>query len=89
LALNKSHIAIKNHHCRFSGFVGSSLVSFLKDSGHDVIQLVRNKNISYANCVYWNPELEQIDFSLLEDADAIINLSGENIHSLWTSTKKR
>ena len=78
-----------------SGFVGSSLVLFLKNLGHEVIQLVRkekndiNNNTKNANYIIWDPKLGSIDSSLLEGADAVINLSGENIHGIWTNTKKR
>ena len=78
-----------------SGFVGSSLVSFLTDLDHEVIQLVRkennvseegNKNVSR---VFWNPKSGYVDSNSLEGADVAINLSGENIHGMWTSSKKR
>ncbi len=77
-----------------SGFVGSSLVSFLKDSGHDVTQLVRKENNAHkdsedVNHIFWNPKSGYIDSSSLEGANAVINLSGENIHGMWTSAKKR
>ena len=78
-----------------SGFVGSSLVVFLKNLGHEVIQLVRkekkdvNKDIKKANHIIWDPKLGYIDSNLLEGADAVINLSGENVHGIWTDTKRR
>lgn len=58
-----------------SGLVGSALVSFLQKSGHEVVALKRDKDNLYKlnGC----------------QPDVIINLSGENIASRWTSAKKK
>ena len=69
-------------------------MSFLKDMGHEVIQIVRkeknvDKDTKNTNHIFWDPTSRYLDSSLLEGADAIINLSGENIHSIWTNSKKR
>jgi len=56
-----------------SGFVGSHLIPFLQNCGHTVEKLPRHAT----------------DKSLLEGADALINLSGESIVTgLWTAAKK-
>lgn len=71
-----------------SGFVGSSLVSFLEASGYKVVCLVR-KGANTPKQIFWNPRDQHVDISKLEGFDSFINLSGENIASgYWTEHKK-
>lgn len=78
-----------------SGFIGSSLVSFLTLKGYHVCRLVRD------NCtvrrspspssheILWDPQKGVIDSASLEGIDAIINLAGENITGKrWTRERK-
>lgn len=68
-----------------SGFIGSHLVSFLKEKGHELILLsTRPKPDTHI----WNPEQKKIDPSILEGSDVVINLCGENIFGRWTDEKK-
>lgn len=66
---------------------------FLKDSGHEIVQLVRRENndndAKEVNHIFWDPKSGHIDSHSLEGADAVINLAGENIHGIWTSNKRR
>ena len=66
---------------------------FLKDSGHQIIQLVRRENndndSKETDRIFWDPRSGGIDSHSLEGADAVINLAGENIHGIWTSNKRQ
>ncbi|MFC1744642.1 TIGR01777 family oxidoreductase [Candidatus Riflebacteria bacterium] len=70
-----------------SGFLGSALVPFLQDNGMSVEKLLRG---SAGNTKYiWDPAKGKLDKELLQDFEAIIHLSGENLTSgLWTEYKK-
>jgi uncharacterized protein len=73
-----------------TGFVGSFLAPFLKERGHIVFQLVRQKNLLTEDRIFWNPETGAIDPKHLEGFDAVINLAGENIFSgRWTEERKK
>ena len=73
-----------------SGFIGSSLSSYLKDAGHDVSPLVRKKPDISANEIYWNPFAEEIDKDNLEGHDAVVNLAGKNLsEERWTKRTKQ
>jgi uncharacterized protein (TIGR01777 family) len=67
------------------GLLGSALVPFLQNSGHQVERLVRREGWG----IQWDPESGFIDRSGLEDFDAVIHLAGENLSSgVWTAKKK-
>ncbi len=73
-----------------SGLVGSALVPFLTTGGHRVTRLVRRRPVEGRNESYWDPYKKIIDKDLINGADAVIHLSGENIGSgLWTEKKKK
>ena len=71
-----------------TGFIGSALTPILRAQGNEVMRLVRRKNSTSCCDVYWNPDKKILDSSVFTDADAIIHLSGENIASRWTRSKK-
>lgn len=68
-----------------SGFIGTHLASHLEGEGHTVVQLSRNP--AKPGIHYWDPEKRQIDPSVLEGAEVVINLSGESILGRWTPQK--
>lgn len=71
-----------------SGLVGTALVSFLTEKGHDVQRLVR-KNPK-GNDIKWDPDALQVDRAPFERADIVINLAGDNVASgYWTQFKKK
>ncbi len=71
-----------------TGLVGEALVAYLTSQGHTIKRLVRHD--PSPNDIPWNPEEGLLDPSDLENSDALINLSGENISSgRWTADKKR
>ncbi|PYR98439.1 MAG: TIGR01777 family protein [Acidobacteria bacterium] len=64
-----------------TGLVGSALIPFLTEGGHQTFQLRRPN--------HWNPANGTIDRSTLEGMDAIVHLAGENIaDGRWTAAKK-
>lgn len=71
-----------------SGLIGSSLVPYFINGGHNVIRLVRKRTILNNNEVHWEPTRKEIDASKLEGYDAVVHLSGENVFGVWTSKKK-
>ena len=44
-----------------------------------------SKNLSFFK---WNPKRQTVDYDSINDVDVVINLAGENIFGLWTSSKK-
>lgn len=67
-----------------SGFIGSSLVPFLKEKGYELVLLSRNPK---GEEHFWDPEKGEIDRTLLQNSDVIINLSGESILGRWNAKK--
>jgi uncharacterized protein len=68
-----------------TGFIGSHLVSYFDRRGDELILLSRNPKDSRMHL--WNPDQNQLDPTLLEGADVVINLCGENIFGRWTKNK--
>lgn len=66
-----------------SGFIGSHLVSFFEQRGHELILLSRKPTAAH----YWNPEAHELDPSILEGAEVVINLCGENVYGRWNQKK--
>jgi uncharacterized protein len=73
-----------------SGMLGSALIPLLKARGHTITRLVRSRQQSGEEAVYWNPATQEIDAARLEGFDAVIHLAGENIGThRWTDERKR
>jgi uncharacterized protein len=70
-----------------TGLVGSSLVPFLKNLGHQVSILTRNPRAE--NHLKWDPIKQTIDREALAQFDTIIHLAGENVGGLWTKKYKQ
>jgi uncharacterized protein (TIGR01777 family) len=60
-----------------SGLIGTQLVTSLKSSGHEVVQLVRRA--AAAGQIMWDPKSGKLDPASLEGCDAVIHLSGAGI----------
>ena len=60
-----------------SGLIGTQLVTTLKSSGHEVVQLVRRS--AAAGQIMWDPKSGKLDPASLEGCDAVIHLSGAGI----------
>ncbi|QIX27048.1 TIGR01777 family protein [Nocardioides sp. JQ2195] len=58
-----------------SGFLGTNLVTALQDRGHHVTRLVR-REASAADESAWDPYAGEVDQSVIDAADVVINLAG-------------
>lgn len=73
-----------------SGLIGSAISCALSSTGYDVVKLVRDPRSDHENTVFWDPYAGILDRSVLENAEALIHLSGANIASgRWTDKRKR
>jgi len=72
-----------------SGFLGSRLIPHLRDAGHETVQLVRREPAD-ASQRRWNPAAGVLDRGIVDDVDAVINLTGANVGGhRWTAAYKR
>lgn len=72
-----------------TGFIGSHLIPFLENKGHEIYSLVLG-NDSSEDKIKWNPLKGSIDRDKIPQIDAVINLAGANIASgRWTRKKKQ
>ena len=72
-----------------TGLIGSALVSFLAEHGHEVKRLVRTELVSGEDEIHWSPDSGSIDKAGLEGLDAVVQLAGENLAAgRWTAKKK-
>ena len=62
-----------------SGAIGTTLVSFLKTCGHEVIRLVRDPGDRSEDALFWNPYKNILDMDAVGPVDAVINLNGVDI----------
>jgi uncharacterized protein len=69
-----------------TGFIGSHLVAYFKNRGYEVLILSRKPESS--NSYFWDPYKQEMDITILEGSDCVINLAGENIQGRWTEKKK-
>jgi uncharacterized protein (TIGR01777 family) len=71
-----------------SGLIGSAAVESFRNSGHEVIRLVRSAPAG-AGSAAWDPAKGTIDKDALEGLDAVVHLAGENIAAArWTEEQK-
>jgi uncharacterized protein len=72
-----------------SGYLGRPLVQRLRDSGHDVVRLVRREPAA-PDEVAWRPNQGALDPSVVDGADAAINLAGVGVGDhRWNEEYKR
>lgn len=72
-----------------SGLIGTALVSELRDSGHDVLRLVR-RTARDAGEHSWDPPAGRIDDDALAGADAVVNLCGAPIAGgRWSHARRQ
>lgn len=70
-----------------SGFLGSALTKRLRSGGHQVTRLVRSGGAG-DDASLWDPANGRVDQSVINTADAVVNLSGSSI-SQWPRTRSR
>lgn len=70
-----------------SGLIGTALVGHLRAEGHEVIRLVRRP--AAKGEATWNPAAGELDPTVLDGADAVVNLAGAGIgDKRWTDDYK-
>ncbi len=76
-----------------TGLVGNELVKMALEQGMIIHYLTthksKTKKIIGAHGFYWNPSLQEIDFSCFEGVDVIIHLAGATISKRWTAAYKK
>ena len=71
-----------------SGLIGTQLVTSLKSSGHEVVQLVRRS--AAVGQIMWDPKSGKLDPASLEGCDAVIHLSGAGIgDKRWSDSYRK
>lgn len=83
----KKHILITGA----TGMIGKKLIDTLRQGGHDIAILSRNKKaISGVQVFLWEVYQHKIDQNCMTGIDTIIHLAGENIASKkWTEKRKQ
>lgn len=73
-----------------SGLVGEQLVKNLTADGHEVVRLVRGADgAPAADAAFWRPDTGELAPSVLESADAVVNLNGRSIaDGRWSESVK-
>ena len=72
-----------------SGFLGSALIEQLRSRGHHVTRLVRG-GAPADDASHWDPVAGIVDVNVINQADAVINLSGAPVaHWPWTKSYKQ
>jgi uncharacterized protein (TIGR01777 family) len=73
-----------------SGLIGSALTKALVCDGHAVSRLVRPGGSISPGDIRWDPAARQLDATVMEGADAIVNFSGASIgEGRWTESRKK
>lgn len=71
-----------------SGLVGTELQKQLLALGHEPVVLVRGA-VTKPNEVHWNPSKHELDHTVLETIDAVVNMAGATTGKLpWTKKYK-
>ena len=72
-----------------SGLIGSALVPYLRNEGHEIVRLVRREPSPNESEVQWDPASGALDTNALQGIDASIHLSGANIGAKrWSESRK-
>lgn len=73
-----------------TGLIGSALTRALLDDSHTVTRLVRPGGPIGAGTIAWDPDRGVLDSAALENFDAVVHLSGQNLASVkWTDENKK
>ena len=72
-----------------SGLVGTEVAAQLKALGHQPIRLTRSEPRGKDE-IFWDPSTGQLDASVMEDIDAVVNLAGATTGKIpWTKKYMR
>jgi uncharacterized protein (TIGR01777 family) len=71
-----------------SGLIGSTLVPALRGAGYEVVRMIRRPPANPGE-IEWRPDAPTFDRTVLEGAEAVVHLAGENIAGRWTAGKKQ
>lgn len=72
-----------------SGLIGSAFIKDAQKNNHEVVKLVRRKPKELFES-QWNPDTGEVDLNVLNNATAIINLSGAGVGDRrWTKRYKK
>jgi uncharacterized protein len=69
------------------GLVGAHLCDYLAGAGHRVLRLVR-RPAATPDEIAWNPDQGTLDPAALEGVDAVVNLCGASLATIWTKRRK-
>ena len=73
-----------------TGLIGTALVARLREEGHEVTRLVRDRRRAREpGAVFWDPARGEVDAAGLEGHDVVVHLAGESLVGIWTRAKKR
>src|SRR4051812_4172503 len=70
-----------------TGLIGSALLERLLRAGHEIVPLSRSN--TKRSDVFWNPELNRVEFGKDARFDAVIHLAGETVAQRWTAKTKQ
>lgn len=71
-----------------SGFIGTALTQHLRESGHEVVRLVRRAPRA-ADEAGWDPAAGRVDVDAVATADAVVNLAGAGVASRPLTTARK
>lgn len=72
-----------------TGLIGVKMQAFLRNGGHEVRVLSRQRDDKDQSKFYWNPSTQEIDRKALDGVMVIINLAGAGIaDKRWTASRK-
>ncbi|MEO6116625.1 MAG: NAD-dependent epimerase/dehydratase family protein, partial [Pseudolysinimonas sp.] len=72
-----------------SGLIGTELTAQLRADGHEVLRLVRRRPTGPEE-VNWAPSARTMDFRVLGEVDAVVNLAGASVGRIpWTPGYKK
>jgi len=68
-----------------SGLVGTALVPFLENLGHDVVRIGRGRDAE----IPWNPAAGTMDAAACAGIEGFVHLAGANVGQRWTAAHRR
>ena len=73
-----------------TGLIGTALMPALVRDGHDIVRLIRARELHNVGTVYWNPNNGEFDRAHLGEIDAVVHLAGKSIAAgRWTTRLKQ